>query len=157
MKTYLIAAAALAALSCPYVSNAQVAQAGTFNVESATALAGTWTYRSHPGGSEAAFADAGGTRLTMRCNRAVRIVSIIRTGVTAAAPTLSVWTSSLSRSVPARFDASRSLAADLAATDPLLDAISLSRGKFATSALGAPVAVYPAWAEPARVIEDCRS
>ena len=156
MKMHVIAAAAVAALSLP-PAYAQVAQPATFNVETATALTGNWTYRSYPGGSEASFADAGGTRLTLRCNRAVRTVWIIRTAVPAAAPTLAVWTSSLSRSVPARFDASQSLTADLAATDPLLDAISLSRGKFATSALGAPIAVYPAWAEPTRVIEDCRS
>ena len=157
MKTVIAAVAALAALSIPSVSLAQVAQPGAFNVESMTALAGSWTYRSFPGGSEAAFADAGGTRLTLRCIRASRIVSIARSGVLAAAPALTVWTSSLSRAVPARFDATRTLTADLASTDPLLDAIALSRGKFATSALGAPPAAYPAWGEPTRVIEDCRS
>ena len=39
---------------------------------------------------------------------------------------------------------------------PLLDAIALSRGKFAISALGAPAVAYPNWGEPLRVIEDCR-
>jgi hypothetical protein len=157
MTRRFLAAAALAALCLSAAATAQVAQPGAFNVETATALSGRWTYRSHAGGSEAAFADAGGTRLTLRCNRAVRTVSIARSGVPAAAPTLSVWTTSLSRSVPARFEASRILTADLAATDPLLDAIAFSKGKWATSALGAPTAAYPAWAEPVRVIEDCRS
>ncbi|MBA2771216.1 MAG: hypothetical protein M3428_01845 [Pseudomonadota bacterium] len=157
MKPYLIASAALAALSVSCPSLAQTAQAGAFNVENVTPLTGRWSYRSYAGGSEAAFADAGGTRLTIRCNRAVRTVSIMRTAVPAATGTLSVWTSALSRSVSARYDLSRVLTADVAITDPLLDAISLSRGKFATSALGAPMAAYPSWAEPTRVIEDCRS
>jgi hypothetical protein len=157
MKTILIASAALAALAVASASLAQSAQPGAVNIESLTPVAGRWSYRSYPGGSEAAFADLAGTRLAIRCNRVVRTVSIMRSGVPAASATLSVWTSSLSRSVPARFDASRTLTADVAITDPLLDAIALSRGRFATSALGAPIAAYPAWAEPTRVIEDCRS
>jgi len=154
MRTLLVASAALAALSCAFASIAQTGSA--FSVDTLTALPGSWSYRSYPGGSEAAFADASGTRLTIRCNRVARTVSIVRGGVSAASPTLAVWTSSLSRSLPARFDTSV-LAADVAATDPLLDAISLSRGKFATSALGAPLLAYPNWPEPTRVIEDCRT
>ena len=157
MTIRFLAAAALAALPIATATIAQVPQPGAFNVETATPLAGRWTYRPYAGGSEAVFADAGGPRLTMRCNRVARIVSIVRSGVPAAAPTLSIWTTSLSRSVPARFEVTRNLTADLAGTDPLLDAIALSRGKFATSALGAPTTAYPAWAEPIRVIEDCRS
>ena len=153
MKTILTASAALAALS---FSSLALAQAVAFNVETATAMPGQWAYRSTPAATEAVFANAGQVRVTLRCNRAVRTVSIIRTGVPAAAPTMAVWTTSLSRSVPARFNLPGTLTADLAATDPLLDAIALSRGKFATSALGAPTAVYPLWADPARVIEDCR-
>ncbi len=157
MNSFPIALAALAALCCPIASAAQIAPAPAFSIDSVTAVAGNWSYRSYAGGSEAAFADAGGTRLSIRCNRVARTVSIMRTGVAAATPTLAVWTSSLSRSVPARFEVTRVLTADLAITDPLLDAISLSRGKFATSAVGAPLLAVPAWPETSRVIEDCRS
>ena len=157
MKMVMLATAALAALAAPSASLAQAPQSGAFSVDNLTAASGRWSYRSFAGGSEASFADAGGTRLTMRCNRVARTVSIARTGVPAATPTLAVWASSLSRSVPARFEATRVLTADVAATDPLLDAIALSRGKFATSALGAPIVAVPNWAEPVRVIEDCRS
>ncbi len=153
MRTvYCVAAfVALAAASASF------AQTAAFSVENLTPLPGRWSYRAFAGGSEAPFADAGGTRLTMRCNRVSRTVSIMRSGVPAATAALSVWTTSLSRSVPARFDATGVLTADIASTDPLLDAIALSRGKFATSALGAPMTAYPAWGEPSRVIEDCRS
>ncbi len=156
MRTMCVVAAVLAALSAAPASSTQGA---AFSVEGLAPLPGRWSYRAYPGGSEAAFADAGGTRLAMRCNRVSRTVSILRSGVSAAAATttLSVWTTSLSRSVPARFDATGVLTADVAATDPLLDAIALSQGKFAMSALGAPMTAYPAWGEPSRVIEDCRS
>lgn len=160
MKTVLMATAALAALSlhaATFAQVAQVAQPGASAFDSLVPLAGRWSYRAYPGGSEAGFADAGGTRLAIRCNRVARIVSIMRSGVPAASPTLGVWTSSLSRNVPARFDSTRVLTADVAIMDPLLDAIALSRGKFATSAHGAPMVAVPNWAEPSRVIEDCRS
>ncbi|HEY5710897.1 MAG TPA: hypothetical protein VIT38_03290, partial [Allosphingosinicella sp.] len=46
--------------------------------------------------------------------------------------------------------------ATLAASDPLLDQIMFSRGRFLIGASGAADLVLPAWPEPARVIEDCR-
>jgi hypothetical protein len=153
----LPATAALVALALPSMTLAQAARPGGFNVDTLTALSGSWSYRSLAGASEAAFAGPGGTALTFRCNRVARVVSIARSAVPAASPTMAIWTSSMSRSVPARFDATRVLTADLAASDPLLDAIALSRGKFAVSALGAPLSAYPNWGEPLRVIEDCRS
>ncbi len=151
VQRVLVALVALAAAS------ASLAQTAAFSVDSLIPLSGRWSYRAFAGGSEAPFADAGGTRLTMRCNRVARNLSILRSGVPGATAALSVWTTSLSRSVPARFDATGVLTADIAGSDPLLDAIALSRGKFATSALGAPMTAYPAWGEPSRVIEDCRS
>jgi hypothetical protein len=48
------------------------------------------------------------------------------------------------------------LAATLAASDPLLDAIAFSRGRIAIEAPGTPLLIVPSWPEPARVIEDCR-
>ncbi|MFP5329356.1 MAG: hypothetical protein ACLGHC_04375 [Alphaproteobacteria bacterium] len=121
-------------------------------------IAGAWSYRATAGGSEASFADSTATpRLSVRCNRAARTVSIARTGVPAAAPTLSIWTSSATRSVPSRFDATKALTADLAASDPLLDALAFTRGRFATAAAGAPMLTLPSSPEVIRVIEDCRT
>ena len=121
-------------------------------------ILGSWSYQAYAGGSHAAFTDTAVTqRLILRCNRASRTVSIVRTGVSAAAPTLSVWTTSTARALPSRFDATRTLTADLRATDPLLDAIAFSRGRFATGAAGLPMVAVPVWPEVSRVIEDCRS
>ena len=120
-------------------------------------LSGSWSYRPISGGSEASFTGTEGLRLVIRCNRANRSVSIIRTAIAAAAPTLSVWTSTASRSVPASYKTTRELTATLAATDSLLDAIAFSRSRFATAGQGVPMLTVPANPEPARVVEDCRS
>jgi hypothetical protein len=46
--------------------------------------------------------------------------------------------------------------AALPATDPLLDELAFSRGRFTVDAAGTATLVIPAWPEPARVIGDCR-
>jgi hypothetical protein len=46
--------------------------------------------------------------------------------------------------------------AALPANDRFLDEIVFSRGRFTVEVPGLPMLVLPAWAEPARVIEDCR-
>jgi hypothetical protein len=47
--------------------------------------------------------------------------------------------------------------AAVAANDRLLDAMVFSRGRFTVEVPGTPMLVIPAWPEPARVVEDCRS
>jgi len=156
MKKYLFAFAAAVALPLYVPSVAQVP--ARVDIDAVQPISGAWSYRATNGGSEADFvALTGGVQLKIRCNRAARTVSVVRTGVAAAAPALSIWTTSQSRSVPSRFLATKELVADIAATDPLLDAIAFSRGRFATGASGAPMVAVPAWPEPKRVIEDCRS
>jgi len=44
----------------------------------------------------------------------------------------------------------------LSVSDPLLDQIAFSRGRFLVTVDGGPSLVVPAWPELARVIEDCR-
>ena len=155
MRTSIFAFAAAFAL--PLQSPVFAQAPAQVDLESVQPISGTWSYQSVQGGSFATFSDASRTqRLIIRCNRAARTVSVMRTGVPAAAPTLTIWTTTSSRSVPSRFDATRTLTADLAATDPLLDGIAFSRGQFATGASGAPLVAVPASAEAARAIEDCR-
>ena len=154
-KVALVIAAALALpLATPSLAQAPA----PVDVQSVQPLFGSWSYRPITNGTESAFTDATATqRLIIRCNRVARTVSIVRTGVPAAAPVLSIWTTSTARSVPARFDATRALTADLRSTDPLLDAIAFSRGRIATAAAGAAMVAVPLWPEAIRVIEDCRS
>ncbi len=156
MKKLMFAFAA--ALALPLQSPALSQTPAHFDVDQVHPTFGSWSYRPIAGGSESAFTDlTGSRRLIVRCIRANRSVAFVRTGVPAAAPTLSVWTSTLARSVPATFQATNELTAMVAATDPLLDAIAFSRGRFATAAAGTPLLTVPAWPETARVIEDCRS
>jgi hypothetical protein len=147
-----------AALALPFVTPAFAQAPADIDLETIRPLAGAWSYRAIPGGTQAAFTDAGGTpRLFIRCNFAARTVSVARTGVSRAAPMLAIWTTSSARSVPSRFLPTAELIADLAAADPLLDAIAFSRGRFATGAAGSPLVAVPTSAEATRVVEDCRS
>jgi len=156
MKKLMFAFAAASAL--PLFSIASAQAPAQIDLEAVQPIGGAWGYRPIPGGSEANYVDAAATvRLQIRCNRAARTVSIVRTGVPAAAPTMAIWTTSLARTVPARFLATKELDADVAASDPLLDAIAFSRGRIATAASGAPMLAVASGPETTRVIEDCRS
>jgi len=134
------------------------AQQASVNLAVATPLAGSWSYARATDGSEAVFRDsAGRPQLMLRCTRSLRRVSLSKPAA-AAAPALNVWTSSTTRNVAAGFDpAVARLTVVLASNDPLLDGIAFSRGRFAVSVVGLPALVVPAWAEPVRVVEDCRA
>ena len=117
---------------------------------------GTWTYRQDARGSLALFGQPGADALlTLRCDRAARQLYLSRAGVDTRP--LTIRTTSLTRAltvqptggVPAY------VAAALAATDPLLDAMAFSRGRFVVEQAGAPL-VAPPYAEIGRAIEDCR-
>ena len=119
--------------------------------------AGGWAYRETATGSEAVFTDARVIRrLVVKCSRASRRVSLsVASPVPASA--LAVATTEAERSLPAVFDAQGfQIVAEMAAQDPLLDAIASSRGRFAITASGGSTLVLPAWPEIARSIEDCR-
>jgi hypothetical protein len=124
----------------------------------ATPIAGAWTYRSIPGGSEATFLAAGNQpQITLQCVRVTRTISIAKAAA-APAPYLSIWTSSASRSLPATYSpATARITVSLSAFDRVLDGLSFSRGRIAFAAAGAPALVTPAWGQIARVVEDCRS
>jgi len=146
--------AAAFALILPASLSAQ----GIPDLSTATPVDGSWTYAATSDGSEANFTNAlAAVQLTVHCTRATRRVSISK-AATAAAPSLNVWTSSLTRSVPSSFNpATGKLTIDLTNYDPLLDALATSRGRVGFSVGAEPALVVPAWAEAARVIEDCRA
>jgi hypothetical protein len=118
---------------------------------------GSWNQSAIAGGIEAVFRNsAGQPQLFLTCTRATRQVSVARPAA-GAAPILQVWTSSASRNLPASFNpATRRISATLRATDSLLDAMALSRGRIAVGVAGQPAIVAPAWGEISRVVEECR-
>jgi hypothetical protein len=149
----LTVAAALALIAASSLK----AQTAVPDLSTATPIAGNWVYASTADRSEASFVSASALpQLTIRCTIATRRVTISKP-VSAVAPFLSVWTSAQTRSLPASFNpATTQLSADVVASDPLLDAIAFSRGRFGVSISDGPALVVPAWPEAARVIEDCR-
>ena len=150
MRFRIAAALALIAAS---TLNAQ-----TLDLSAATPIVGNWTYSSAADGSEAVFVNASPQpQFFVHCTRAARRITIAKPAA-GAAPFLNLWTSAQTRNLPASFNpATMRISADVSAYDPLLDAIAFSRGRFGVSVSGAPALVLPAWAEPARVIEDCRA
>jgi hypothetical protein len=148
-------AAMAAALSCAKLQ-AQTPSAAT-DYSYSPITPGAWTYRPVAGGSEASFVDTTGiTRLVATCGKVTRLVTLSRISAAPAA-TLSFWTSSATRDLPARFDInSKRVIAQIGASDPLLDALVFSRGRFAVSMPGSPALVAPAGTEVAHVVEDCR-
>ena len=152
MRFPIVAALALIAPA------ALLAQPVSPDLSTAVPIAGTWTYAAVSGGSDATFANASAMpQLSIRCTGATRRVAIAKPA-NAAAPFLNIWTDSLKRSVAASFNPQTArLTAELAAYDPLLDAIAFSRGRIGVTVNGVPTLVVPAFPEIARVIEDCRS
>ncbi len=151
--------AALPALACAATVFAQ--QPPTTSIadfSTARVTPGLWTYQLMPGGSAARFIDSSGTaRFALECSKVTRRVTIARTSAVAA-PSMLLWASDASRMLATRFEPNAMrVSADLAARDPLLDAIAFSRGRIAVTMFGAEALVMPAWPEAARTIEDCRN
>jgi hypothetical protein len=114
---------------------------------------GSWSYRQDVRGSVAVFGRQGDAAFTLRCDRARRQLHLDRRG--AAAGTMTVRTSSTARSLAAQ-GTTDGISASLPASDPLIDAMGYSRGRFIVETAPLPSLVVPAWAEVLRVAEDCR-
>lgn len=116
---------------------------------------GTWSYASNNLGSTATFAGPQGRLFVISCDNDERI-RLHRMSATAGS--LTIRTTSVSRTVPASpiGHPPVGVAASLAPRDPLLDAMAFSRGRFIVETAGMPYLAVPAWAEVARVTEDCR-
>ncbi|SCW53037.1 hypothetical protein SAMN02927924_01102 [Sphingobium faniae] len=123
--------------------------------------AGNWTYRPDAGGSVAAYGAGAAPLLSIRCDRAAKRISVIRPGAGAGAAqgTMTIRTSYGAMAWPAAVSGTGAAAqtvATRAASDPALDQIAYSRGKFAVESAGLAPLILPNWAEVSRVIEDCR-
>jgi hypothetical protein len=102
---------------------------------------GEWTYREE--GPRASYGP-----FTVRCERAGRRIVLSRAGATGA---LVIRTSFGARTLSAGASG-----AVLPASDPFLDQILFSRGRFAVEAEGQARLIVPTWPEPARVVDECR-
>jgi hypothetical protein len=121
--------------------------------------AGDWRYRVDTLGSTATFGPENGlAEFSLSCDAARAQIILSRRVVGVMPGAVSVRTTSLERSIAVQPSASMPgyVSATLPARDPLLDAMSFSRGRFVVQSEGAQVLVAPSWAEVPRVIEDCR-
>lgn len=138
--------------------SSSVAGQGIPDLSTAAPIVGEWNYSASTSGSDARFADSSGiAQLVIHCTPANRHVTISKPSA-GPAPYLTLWTSSQSRTIAASFDSATSrLTVEVEAQEPLLDALSTSRGRIGIAAGTQPSLVVPAWPEIARVVEDCRS
>jgi hypothetical protein len=113
---------------------------------------GDWSYVPDRARPYALFrAEGAAFRLICEPNRTI---SLVLAGGRSAS--VLIRTSFGERRLSASRAGAHEIAASLPASDPLLDQMAFSRGRFLVQAEGGPALVVPAWPEPAHVIEDCR-
>lgn len=96
---------------------------------------------------------------TIECDRPISTVFLARAGTGGEAHVpLAITTTTGTRPLLSEplLSSPGWLVAELKASDPVLDAMAFSRGRFAFDAAGLPTLALPSWPEVSRVIEDCR-
>lgn len=127
-------------------------QSSTLDWRDAPITVGDWSWALEGGRSIARFA---GTALELSCDRTAGAVTLRRGLPHAGTGTILVSTSAITRALPAE-STPDGLSSRMVATDPLLDAIAFSRGRFAVAVDRAETLYVPSWPEISRVVEDCR-
>lgn len=121
---------------------------------------GNWRYVAEGSATRADYSASVGAAplFTLQCNRGARTVQLVRHGEVRPGAPMTIRTETATRSLAARNMRGEAwfAAAELPASEPLLDAIALSKGRFAVEAEGASTLYLPSWAEISRVVEDCR-
>ncbi|KQX25948.1 MULTISPECIES: hypothetical protein [unclassified Sphingomonas] len=118
--------------------------------------AGTWRYVPGTPVSTARYGDPQASQFVVQCDATKRQVTIMRAGTSTQ---IEIIASSRSARFPAGHILDRGAAMSavvLSANDGFLDVMAFSRGRIAVRSPGLPDLAIPAWAEPARAIEDCR-
>lgn len=125
----------------------------------AARTAGDWTYRSARGGSVAFYGEAQtDARFSIRCDTSARSITLRREGNASSTVPMRILTETAERTLNAQPTGGElpGLTVSVPARDPILDAMALTKGRFAVETSGMPTLYLPAWAEVTRVIEDCR-
>lgn len=120
------------------------------------ATLGEWRYEAVLGGSAAIFLGQDNTALArLRCERGRKTMYLYLPSSAARSPVAEVRTETEAAALPLRVSDGPP-EATMPGDFPLLDAMALSKGKFAIGAQGMPPLYLPSHAEVSRVIEDCR-
>ena len=123
--------------------------------------AGDWSYQRDGSGTVAAYLAPGDAPLfMMRCDTTRRQITLARALPRQSGEELPmrILTETGERIMGARPIAAPTpmSASVVAASDPLLDAMAFSKGRFAVEVAGQDTLYLPSWIELSRVIEDCR-
>lgn len=120
---------------------------------------GSWSYAAEAGGTAARFGPPGAPSFVVRCTLSSRLVTLSREAAPAAPTALiDITTSSGRQTLRGAAAADRpAIETTLPARDPFLDKMAFSRGRFIVAVSGTVRLAVPAWAEFARVVEDCRA
>jgi hypothetical protein len=126
----------------------------------APVTAGAWSYSAFPFGTQASFlgSTGPGSGFSISCNAQRREILLLRLGRSDRPMPMRILTETASRVALAEPVAEQypGVILRLDPADPLLDAIALSKGRFAVEVEGLAPLYLPTWAEVSRVIEDCR-
>jgi hypothetical protein len=108
---------------------------------------GSWAYSRDASGTAATFTETGGVAdFVLHCDLAPHTVTLTRPGATGPITLTTSYSAMTWPTSPVRLNAA----------DSFLDKIAFTRGRFTVESAGTTRLILPAWAEPARVIEDCR-
>ncbi|MEP3051176.1 MAG: hypothetical protein ABJP48_08725 [Erythrobacter sp.] len=121
---------------------------------------GNWNYFTDPDETLAYFSNGSSENAApfiIRCEVGTRNIWFGRNGI-AQDTLMRIRTETTQRTLQAAPVSGQNnlVAVRLSANDRLLDAMALSKGRFAVETAGLPTLYLPAWAEVTRVIEDCR-
>ena len=120
---------------------------------------GVWNWQREAGRSVARFAAPGTAPvITLTCDRAAGQVLLARAGIGEGHVPMAISTTNGTRPLTSEPAVSGPgwVTTAIRTTDPILDAMAFSRGRFALDVAGLPMLALPSWPEVSRVIEDCR-
>jgi len=120
---------------------------------------GTWAYLNEGEEQLALFGENPGQPIFMvRCGDGVISLGRVTDRAQSGTRVMNVQAETVTRQLEAGPVPQRPiiLAADLAPSDTLLDAIAITKGRFMVDVEGEKPLYLPAWVEVSRVIEDCR-
>ncbi|QUL38341.1 hypothetical protein [Erythrobacter sp. JK5] len=120
---------------------------------------GDWSYAAESQETFAIFGTGRAEPLAIvRCDLRTRRIGIGRFGSNRAAAAMRIRTETRTGMLEAvtRESGSPLVAAEIDARDALLDAMAITKGRFALEVEGERTLYLPAWVEVTRVIEDCR-
>jgi hypothetical protein len=120
---------------------------------------GDWRYSGGGQRTTAAFGPARSEAVfSLQCEPARRTIIILRSGRASGPVPLRILTETRDRALTASPAGNEipTVTFALPASDPILDAMAFSKGRFAVEVAGMPTLYLPSWPEVTRVIEDCR-